>query len=123
MFQLPLMQMVNRLNGIKNKFKKVAFIGPNPHLFLLNCPKHYGALEEFTFIEASERSVEHSYKAIEKLVNSGALPESKQPDKIEPIVMCEENEWKSKFGDVEQFDLIVSNMSLHWVNDLESTFK
>ena len=57
MTQLPLMQMVNRLNGIKNKFSKVAFIGPNPHLFLLNCPKHYGALEEFTFIEASEKSV------------------------------------------------------------------
>ena len=94
MTQLPLMQIVNRLNGIKNKFSKIAFIGPNPHLFLLNCPKHYGTLEEFTFIESSEKSVEHSYRTIERLIDSGALPENKQPDKIEPKVMCEETEWK-----------------------------
>ena len=36
--------------------------------------------------------------------------------------MCEEIDWQNEFGQVEQFDLIISNMSLHWVNDLEGVF-
>lgn len=39
-----------------------------------------------------------------------------------PMVIDEEKEWAEKFK-AEELDLIVSNMTLHWVNDLESTLK
>ena len=35
--------------------------------------------------------------------------------------MCEETEWQDNFGDSEQFDLIINNMSLHWLNDVEQS--
>ncbi len=38
------------------------------------------------------------------------------------MVIDEESQWAEKFKDAE-LDLIVSNMTLHWVNDLEATFK
>ena len=34
MYDLPLIQMLDRLNGIKKQFKNIAFIGPNPYFFL-----------------------------------------------------------------------------------------
>jgi hypothetical protein len=46
--------MITRLKGIKKEFKKVAFIGPNPDLFLLHLPKSY-TIDSFTFIEQTEK--------------------------------------------------------------------
>lgn len=46
-----------------------------------------------------------------------------QPEIIEPKVFCDETQWKENFPEPEQFDLIVSNMKLHWVNDVETTLK
>lgn len=51
LYDLPLMQMIARLKGVRKTFKRVAFVGPNPHLFLLNNPYE---LEEFTFVENSQ---------------------------------------------------------------------
>jgi len=115
--------MISRLKGVKNSFKRVAFVGPNPHFFLLNNP--YEDLQEFTFIENSKESVEKSYSIIEQLVADGGPLEQKgvpQPEKIEPKVMCEEKEWLEHFKE-DQFDLIICNMSLHWNNDIETMFK
>jgi hypothetical protein len=39
-YDLPLMTLMTRLSGIKKKFKKVAFLGPNPYLFLQHLPKN-----------------------------------------------------------------------------------
>ena len=33
-YDLPLITMAKRLPGIKKNFKRVAFVGPNPYLFL-----------------------------------------------------------------------------------------
>ena len=33
-YDLPLINMTKRLEGIRKKFKNIAFIGPNPYLFL-----------------------------------------------------------------------------------------
>ena len=71
MYDLPLMQIISRLKGVRHSFKRVAFIGPNPHLFLLNNP--YKELEEFTFIENSQKSVEKSYEMIEALLAQDAM--------------------------------------------------
>jgi len=38
-----------------------------------------------------------------------------------PVVLDEETGWRDHF-EPEQLDLIVSNMGLHWVNDLSGTF-
>ena len=95
----------------------MAFIGPNPHHFLLNIPKHY-SVDSFTFIEQSQESVEKSYEIISAICESDKLGD-KQPENIVPRVMDEETEWDFE----EEFDLIVSTMSLHWINDLDSAFR
>ena len=43
------------------------------------------------------------------------------PERIEPVV-CDEEKWLDKFGE-NSFDLIVSNMQLHWINELEQTLR
>jgi len=45
-----------------------------------------------------------------------------QPRQIVPKVIDEEKEWTDVFKS-DQFDLIISNMHLHWVNDLEQTLR
>ena len=42
-----------------------------------------------------------------------------QPEVVEPRVFCEEQEWTKTLGDHEQFDLIISNMKLHWSNNVQ----
>lgn len=42
------------------------------------------------------------------------------PDEIIPKVIDEEKDWTKEFKE-NDFDLIVNNMSLHWVNDLENS--
>ena len=37
-YDLPLITMAKRLQGIKKDFKNVAFMGPNPYLFLQHLP-------------------------------------------------------------------------------------
>ena len=44
------MNLMTRLGGIKKNFTKIAFIGPNPDLFLLHLPKYYD-VKQFFFIE------------------------------------------------------------------------
>ena len=78
-------------------------------------------MEKFTFIDISEKSAQHSYDIITKMCEDGTLG-AMQPDEIVPLVMDEEKEWADKFPD-QCFDLIVSNMTMHWVNDIEGTFK
>jgi NADH dehydrogenase [ubiquinone] 1 alpha subcomplex assembly factor 5 len=43
------------------------------------------------------------------------------PNEIIPIV-CDEEQWSQQFKE-NSLDLIVSNCTLHWVNELESTLK
>ena len=111
MYDLPLMQIINRLKGIKKNFQNIAFIGPNPYLFL----KHMGYenVQKFTFVEHSEKQVQKSLEIIEGMVERGM---GNQPEEIEPLVICDETEWPQE---MEQYDLIVSNMQLHWHNDVE----
>jgi len=54
---------MTRLGGIKKKFSKIAFIGPNPDLFLLHLPKSY-TVEKFYFVEQTEQQVQTSYNTI-----------------------------------------------------------
>jgi hypothetical protein len=51
MFDLPLISMMSRLKAVRKEFKNIAFIGPNPYMFLQNHP--YDNIESFTFIENS----------------------------------------------------------------------
>jgi len=37
-------------------------------------------------------------------------------------VVCDEEKWLEKFSE-NSFDLIVSNMQLHWINELEQTLR
>ena len=46
-----------------------------------------------------------------------------QPTIIEPKVFCEETEWDKEMGSEPQFDLIISNMKLHWYNDVQAALK
>ena len=62
-FDFPLMNLVKRMQGIKKDFKNIAFVGPNPYLFLQHLPKGY-EIEKFYFCESSQRSVERSYELI-----------------------------------------------------------
>jgi hypothetical protein len=51
------MQILARLEGIRKDFKSIAFIGPNPALFLGRM-RHYKEVEQFTFIDFCEKSAE-----------------------------------------------------------------
>jgi len=118
------MTLTNRLGGIKKEFSKIAFIGPNPYLFLQHLPKSY-QIKDFYFCEGNEASVEKSYEIITKSLESGGLYErlgTNVPDAIHPIVIDEEKDWREKFEE-NQFDLIVNNMTLHWVNEIETTLR
>ena len=64
------MNLVNRLKGIKKTFKNIAFIGPNPYLFIQHLPKEY-EIENFYFCEGSKESVEKSYEIITKKIDNG----------------------------------------------------
>lgn len=117
------MTLTNRLKGIKKNFKNVAFIGPNPYLFLQHMPSNY-QVEKFYFCEQAEASVQKSHDIITQKIESGFYDQTKTnlPEQMIPTVINEESEWSEKFKDGE-LDLIVSNMNLHWVNNLEATFR
>ena len=51
------------MQGIKKEFKKIAFIGPNPYLFIQHLPRNY-EVEKFFFCESSEACVERSFEII-----------------------------------------------------------
>ena len=112
--------MVKRLAGIKKQFEEIAFIGPNPELFLLNMPKSY-EVKKFTFIEQTEASVQKSYDTITANIESGFYDKNavNLPDAIEPKVLDDEK-WDYP---AEEFDLILNNMQLHWINELEATLR
>ena len=112
--------MIDRLNGIRKDFKNIAFIGPSPYFFLQNMP--FKNVEKFTYMENSEKAVERSHEIITNMVQNDAMKDT-QPDEIEPKVLCDENEWVQTFGEEEQFDLVVSNMNLHWNNKVEASLK
>lgn len=108
--------------GIKKNFKKVAFIGPNPYFFL----QHLTAdqqFEKFYFCEPAEESVQKSHDIISERVENGFYDKLgvELPDEIIPVVVDEETGWSEHFKEGE-LDLIVSNMNLHWLNNLEGTF-
>lgn len=79
-------------------------------------------VEKFFFCEPSERSVQRSYDIITSRINSGFLDSATLPDEIVPTVVDEETEWLNKFKE-GQFDLIVNNMTLHWLNEIEQTLR
>ena len=76
----------------KSKLKKIAFIGPNPDLFLMHLPKYN--VEEFYFIEQNEQCVQSSYDRITNKIANNKF--ESMPDKIEPVVLDEEK-WLTKF--------------------------
>ena len=86
--------MVKRLQGIKRNFKNIAFIGPNPYLFLQHLPQEY-EVEKFTFCEQSQPAVEKSYEIItERLEEGGVLSKVPNiPDEIIPMIIDEETKW------------------------------
>lgn len=43
------------------------------------------------------------------------------PNEIIPVVVDEETQWNTQFKE-NQLDLIVNNMTMHWVNEIEQTF-
>ena len=81
----------------------------------------YTDVESFTFIENSENAVKKSYDIITDLVQSDSFSDESQPDEIIPKVMCDDTQWTENFGSTEKFDLIVSNMNLHWFNHVEQS--
>lgn len=92
------MNLVSRLKSIKKNFKRIAFIGPNPYLFLQHLPREY-EVESFTFCEGSEKCVEKSYEIINQKIESGLWEKLKvnQPNEIIPKVMDEESSWAKEF--------------------------
>ena len=44
------------------------------------------------------------------------------PEEMIPVVIDEEQKWADHFKE-GQFDLIVNNMTLHWVNEIEDTLR
>ena len=83
--------MVKRLQGIKKEYKNIAFIGPNPYLFLQHLPKDY-EIDKFYFCESSQECVEKSYEIINERNNEGGLYEKVKaniPNEIIPVVVDE----------------------------------
>lgn len=64
--------MIARLKGIRKDFSKIAFIGPNPEMFLLNM-QEFQSVQKFVFMEPSQKAVEVSYRQISKSIESGFL--------------------------------------------------
>ena len=122
LYDFPLMNLVTRLGGIKKQFTKIAFIGPNPDLFLLHIPKSY-SVDKFYFVEQTEQQVQTSYDTITKKIENGFYQKKgcSLPSEIIPVILDEES-WSTKF-EKGSVDLIMSNLSLHWVNELESTLR
>ena len=47
---------------------------------------------------------------------------AKLPEEMIPVVIDEEKNWAEHFKE-GQFDLIINNMTLHWVNEIEDTLR
>ena len=93
-YDLPLITLTKRLEGIKRNFKNIAFIGPNPYLFLQHLPKNYN-VEKFYFCEQTEASVQKSYDIINGRVENGFYEKLgvNVPDEMIPLIIDEETEW------------------------------
>lgn len=119
LYDLPLMQVVKNLPGIKKNFYNIGFIGPNPYFFLQNM-KFEHTVEKFYFAEKSQKSVEKSYDIISNQVEKWENP----PMEIIPIVIEEENHlYEDIFEQNHDLDLIINNMTLHWENNADDVFK
>jgi hypothetical protein len=107
LYDFPLMTMTKRLSGIKKSFAHIAFVGPNPDLFLLHMPKTY-EVKKFTFIEQTDAQVQSSYNTITEKIDSGFFEKNgvNLPEEIEPAIQDDEL-WPYE---ASSFDLIVNNM-------------
>ena len=81
-------------------------------------------METFYFCEQAEASVQKSHDLIMEKIDTGFYDQLgiELPQEMVPVVVDDETGWRDHFKP-EQLDLIVSNMGLHWVNDIEGTFK
>jgi NADH dehydrogenase [ubiquinone] 1 alpha subcomplex assembly factor 5 len=115
------MEMVNRQKGMKRNanFDTVAIIGQNPHLFLRHIEKGY-EIKHLYVCDTTQKSVSRSMDKIQQMVDDNYFGKNGlvQPGHIEPMVVDEE-EWGFE---EESLDLIVNNLSCHWVNRLETAF-
>lgn len=95
-------------------------------MFIQHLPRNY-EVEKFYFCEASEACVERSYEIISERAQPGGLYERvgvNMPEEIIPTVVDDGDpaSWAEKFK-TDELDMIVSNSTLHWVNDLEGTLR
>ena len=86
------MNLVTRLGGIKKQFTKIAFIGPNPDLFLLHIPKS-NSVDKFYFVEQTEQQVQTSYDTITKKIENGFYEKKgcSLPTEIIPVILRNNN--------------------------------
>ena len=89
---------MQRLTGVKRNFKNIAFVGPNPYLFLQHMPKEY-EVDKFYFCEQNEASVQKSHDIISERVNSNFYEKLglNLPEEMVPLVLDEESEWSDHF--------------------------
>lgn len=89
-------------------------------------PKSY-EIEKFYFCEGSEESVQRSYEIIQERAKDGGFFDKcgvNLPTEIIPTVVDDGDplKWAEIFK-TDELDMIVSNTTMHWVNDLEGTLR
>jgi NADH dehydrogenase [ubiquinone] 1 alpha subcomplex assembly factor 5 len=106
----------DRLYDIQSKeYENVLEIGSRKG----NLTKYLIEMEGTKNLVMMDNSEEMLNKAMQNIINLKENNEKKNEINIEGVIADEED---LPFQD-EQFDLIVSNLNLHWVNDLQSTFQ
>jgi len=114
LYQASLKHMIDNIGATNKRFAEVAVIGPEPAYFLENCPANVEPLNIFVCDISGAAIVE----ARRQIDGSPIVMRRFSKAKIYYVVV-DEQLWPFKEA---QLDLIVSNMHLHWTNDLHVSF-
>ncbi len=114
-FDLPLISMVHKLTATKRDFKNLAFVGPNPASFVRRLdPLVYKEVNKLFVCDQCPASLD---KSMEELKHPAKLAKGEKPHTAEFVRrVADEEKWDFAPG---QLDGIVSNVQMHWVNNLD----
>jgi len=109
-FDLPLLSLSNKLLAVNREFPELAFIGPNPAFLLSKLDPYVSkSIKKFHICDFCQDSLTLSLQELGKTKYNFEII----PHKIE------HETWDFK---EKSFDGIISNLQLHWSNDLHSDF-
>ncbi|EGR27241.1 hypothetical protein IMG5_199200 [Ichthyophthirius multifiliis] len=114
LYDFSVESICENISAIKRNYQDIAYLGPSVNSFIEHIP-HNVQLKKIFICDISSQLLQESIQEIE---NNNKLKKNFPDVEIYPIIIEEELfPFKS-----ESLDLVVSNLNLHYVNDLAVAF-